>query len=293
MLRDRCRVIVQTQWDGKPADAMLALHAFRSADTVTRYRERWPGRGLAVVLTGTDVYGEMGKTPEAVRALDLASRIVTLQEDARRALPPRWRSKAQVIFQSAAPLPARSKPRERLGCVTVGHLREVKDPATLFAAIRLLPPELPITFRHYGAALDAHLGDEAAAMQSHDKRYRYMGAQPHGRTRSAIQAAHVLVHPSLAEGGANVIVEAVMSGTPVLASRIPGNVGMLGTRYAGYFEPGDAGGLAKVLRRALRDPGYLARLGKQCAARRPLFRPAVEARALRNLTAELLALGGR
>src|SRR5688572_7478306 len=122
MLRDRCRVIVQTQWDGRPADALLALHAFRSAPSVEQFRQRWPERGLAVVLTGTDIYGEMGATPEAMRSLDFASRIVTLQEDAAKALAPRWRVKAQVIFQSAEPLRAKAKPQGRLDCVAAGHL---------------------------------------------------------------------------------------------------------------------------------------------------------------------------
>jgi putative glycosyltransferase (TIGR04348 family) len=288
MLRDRCRVIVQTQWDGRPADALLALHAFRSAPSVEQFRQRWPERGLAVVLTGTDIYGEMGATPEAMRSLDFASRIVTLQEDAAKALAPRWRAKAQVIFQSAEPLRAKAKPRGRLDCVAAGHLRAVKDPSTLYAAFRLLPPALPVSLKHYGAPLDQALGEEAFALQAHDRRYRYLGAQPHGRTRAAIHAAHVLVHPSRAEGGANVIVEAVTSGTPVIASRIPGNVGMLGARYAGYFEPGDAAGLAKRLQQTLRDPAYLDQLTLQCAERKPLFRPAAEARALRNLMVELV-----
>ena len=240
MLRERCKVIVQTQWDGRHADAMLALHAFRSASSVERFKQQWPGRNVAVVLTGTDVYGEMGKTPEATRSLDLASHIVTLQDDAARSLAPKWRSRSVVIFQSAEPMRAKVKPHDHLACVAAGHLRPVKDPATLFAAFRLLPPALPITMRHYGAPLDRDLGEEAFALQAHDRRYRYMGAQPHGRTRAAIHAAHLLVHPSRAEGGANVIAEAVTAGTPVIASRIPGNVGMLGGRYAGYFEPGDA-----------------------------------------------------
>jgi glycosyltransferase involved in cell wall biosynthesis len=165
----------------------------------------------------------------------------------------------------------------------------VKDPATLFAAVRLLEPDLPIRIRHFGAALEPTLGDEAAALHAHDARYRFHGAQPHPRVRAAIQAAHLLIHPSRAEGGANVIVEAVTSGTPVIASRIPGNVGMLGARYAGYFEPGDAAGLARLLHRALREPAYLERLCRQCAARRALFRPAREAAALRRLLAELPA----
>ena len=46
------------------------------------------------------------------------------------------------------------------------------------------------------------------------------------------------------EGGAHVILEAVQSGTAVLASRIDGNVGMLGPAHEGYFEVGDDAGLA-------------------------------------------------
>jgi putative glycosyltransferase (TIGR04348 family) len=267
---------------------MVALHAFRSAESVARFSEHYPGRPVAVILTGTDVYGDLGRTPQAARSLDLASRIVVLQEDALRFLDKRWRAKAQVIFQSAQPLRAKAKPRGRLDCVVAGHLRAVKDPLTLFEAIRRLPADLPIHVRHFGAPLEPTLGDAAFALQALDRRYRYHGAQPHGLVRSAIKAAHLLIHPSLMEGGANVIVEAVTAGTPVIASRVSGNLGMLGKRYSGYFEPGDAGGLAKRLERALRQPEYLAGLREQCSARRALFRPAVEARALRNLVDGLL-----
>ena len=291
MLRGRCRVIVQTQWDGKPADAMVALHALRSADSIARFSAGRPGRPVAVVLTGTDIYGDMGGSAEAVRSLDLADRIVTLQEDALSRLAPRWRRKARAIFQSARAMRAKAKPRNRLDCVVAGHLRPVKDPNTLFAAVRLLPPGLPIRVRHFGAPLDLALGEAAFALQARDRRYRYHGARPHGVVRDAMRSAHVLLHPSLAEGGANVIVEAVMAGTPVIASRVPGNVGMLGSRYAGYFEPGDAKGLAALMQRTLRDPTFLARLRGQCRQRRPLFAPAAEARAVRGLLAEMLAQG--
>ena len=88
------------------------------------------------------------------------------------------------------------------------------------------------------------------------------------------------------------IVEAVTAGTPVLASRIPGNVGMLGSGYSGYFEAADPAGLARLLQRALREPRYLEQLREECASRRRLFRPAVEARAVRRLVAGMLAQGG-
>jgi glycosyltransferase involved in cell wall biosynthesis len=79
----------------------------------------------------------------------------------------------------------------------------------------------------------------------------------------------------------------VLSGTPVLASRIPGNVGMLGDDYAGYFEPGDAEVLAKLLRRC-RDDEWLAQLSAQCALRAPLFSAETERAALHQLVHDLI-----
>jgi len=289
MLRDRFQVIVQTRWDGTPADAMIALHARRSADSIARFRAGSSGGRLAVVLTGTDLYRDLPASPEAARSLDAADRIVVLQDDAPRLLAVRWRRKTDVIFQSARALKARGKAKNRLNCVVVGHLRPEKDPATLFRALERIPPDLPIRFRHIGAPLDAALGEAARELARRDARYRYAGAVPHGRTRAAIAAAHLLVHPSLAEGGANVIVEAVTAGTPVLASRISGNIGMLGDGYPGYFEPGDASDLAARLVQALQDPRYLRALAMGCTSRRKLFAPETEARALRRLARSLLA----
>ena len=292
MLRDDFKIIVQAAWDATRADAMIALHARRSAASIAAFRAADAGR-IAVVLTGTDLYRDLPESAEAARSLDTADRIVVLQEDAPRLLERRWRDKAEVIFQSARLLAAARKDRAALHCVVVGHLREEKDPRTVFAAMRELSPGLAITVRHIGDALDPVLGREANALARRDARYRYSGALPHGLARAAIKAAHVLVHPSIAEGGANVIVEAITAGTPVIASRISGNVGMLGGGYPGYFEPGDASGLAGRLVQALEDPGFLRRLRAACAERKARFTPAQEARAIRRLAASLTGRSGR
>ena len=291
MLGDRYRVIVQTEWDGRPAEALIALHARRSAASIAQFRAREPKRGIAVVLTGTDLYRDLPQSLEAIASLDCADRVVVLQQAALASLEARWRRKAQVIFQSARLLEARAKPSGRLDCVAVGHLREEKDPRTLFAAIEALPAELPIRVRHIGAPLDVKLAQAARALARREPRYRYLGALPRGLARSAIRAAHVLVHPSIMEGGANVVVEALTSGTAVIASRILGNVGMLGADYPGYFEVGSSSGLAFKLLQALEEKGYLARLGRACARRKALFRPETEARKVRALAADLIALG--
>jgi putative glycosyltransferase (TIGR04348 family) len=286
MLRDRYKVILQTEWRGERADAMVALHARRSAGSIKAFRTSHKGR-LAVVLTGTDLYRDLPDSVEAADSLRIADRLVVLQDDALRLLSRRDRNRTEVIFQSAERAALRKKPRGRLDCVAVGHLRDEKDPRTLFAAWALLPADAPIFMRHIGAPLDLALAAEAKSA-ARDLRYRYVGALPHAITRNAITRAHVLVHPSIAEGGANVIVEAIVSGTPVIASRISGNVGMLGQDYPGYFDPRDAKGLAKCLVRALEDPAYLRALKSACARRRALFAPAREKRAINALVAGLL-----
>jgi putative glycosyltransferase (TIGR04348 family) len=288
MLRDRFRVIVQTAWSGEEADALIALHARRSADSVAAFRSRAPGRRVAVVLTGTDLYKDLPDSAEAARSLDLADRIVVLQEDASTWLTPVWKRKSEVIFQSARLLVRRPKASDRLDCVVVGHLREEKDPRTLFRACERIPESLPIHIRHIGAPLDPQLGQLARELEQRDPRYRYSGPLPRGLTRSAIGAAHILIHPSIVEGGANVIVEAVTGGTAVIASRISGNIGMLGRDYPGYFEPGDESGLARRLVQAWNDRLYRSSLDLACVRRKPLFTPAKEERAIRNLARALL-----
>jgi putative glycosyltransferase (TIGR04348 family) len=291
MLRDRFQVIVQTAWDGTPADALIALHARRSAPSVARFRAEAPRRRIAVVLTGTDLYNDLPDSREARASLDAADCIVVLQDDAPRLLPDEWRRKTRVVFQSAASLRPAAKRNGLLDCVMLGHLRDEKDPRTLFRAVALLPPGLPIRIRHIGAALDAELGHAARELAGRDPRYRYVGALPRGLARAAVKSAHVLVHPSVVEGGANVVVEAVTSGTPVIASRISGNVGMLGADYPGYFEARDASGLAACLAEAGTNPQYLAALQAACARREPLFHPAAEARAVLQLLATLMGRG--
>ena len=292
----------------QPDQVMLALHARRSAASVAAWAERQPAGRLAVVLTGTDLYRDIQSDPAAQQSLSLASQLVVLQASGPEALPAALRVKTRVIFQSSAALPAVSKPSTQaqaaLRAVMVGHLRDEKSPQTLFAAARLLHGEPNLFIDHIGEALDPALGEAALATAAACPNYRWLGSQPYNATRRHIQRAHVLVHSSLIEGGAHVVMEAILSGTPVLASRIPGNVGLLGDDYAGYFEPGDAEGLAQLLRRC-RGAGptsesapelasgddWLAQLRTQCALRAPLFSPDVERAELLQLVHDLSNLG--
>ena len=287
-------------WRGEPADALIALHARKSAPSIEAFHAAQPARPLALVLTGTDLYRDLdaasGEAVNAValHALQCASHLVVLQPEALGRLDAAARARARVIVQSAAAMPARAGRGGQGGAdfIAVGHLREEKDPLTLMrAARRLAAPadgRQPPCIVHLGAALDAALADAARRTMADCPHYRWLGGRPQPAARRWIARAGALVHMSRVEGGANVVIEAVRSRVPVLASRIDGNVGLLGDDYGGYFPPGDDAALAALLRRFRAEPAFAARLAAQCAAREALFAPEAEAAAVRALLADLL-----
>jgi putative glycosyltransferase (TIGR04348 family) len=291
---------IVTQWPDGPAaeqdSCMIALHARRSAASVKAWAQSrgrgaalQPVPGLAVVLTGTDLYRDIQTDAQAQQSLQWAQRLVLLQDLGLARLPSSLQPRAQVIFQSTSARQSLPKSARFLKAVMVGHLREEKSPRTLFAAARLLEPQEAIHIDHIGAPLEAALAALAQATAAACQSYRWLGALPHEATRRRIQRAHVLVHTSRMEGGAHVVMEAVRCGTPVLASRIDGNVGMLGAAYAGYFDWDNEHQLVALLRRCHQEPAFLAHLQAQCLERAPLFAPQAERQALRRLVTELTA----
>jgi putative glycosyltransferase (TIGR04348 family) len=289
MLRPLYRTTIARHWNGEGADVMLALHARKSAQAALAWAQAKGSETLAVVLTGTDLYRDIQGDPSAQLALQLAGQLVLLQERGPEALPEIRRHKARVIFQSAPRRATLVKTSRHLRALMVGHLRDEKDPLTYLSAAARLSLRPDIHLDHIGAVLEPALGQAAQLAASHYPQYRWLGGLTHAQTRSHIQRAHVLVHPSKMEGGAQVILEAVQSGTPVLASRIEGNVGMLGPDYAGYFALGDDVALAALLRRCRDEADFLALLRRQCEVRAPLFEPQREQTLLRQLVAQLAA----
>ena len=279
------RVAVDTAWRGAPADALIALHARRSHAAVAAWKKACPGRALVLVLTGTDLYRDIRGDPDAKASLELADRLVVLQSEGLRELRSSLRDKAGVIHQSVPPLRRLAPPRDHFLVTVIGHLREEKEP---FCAARALAHlrEGGVRVIQLGKALSDAMASEARRFMKRDKRYRWLGELPHGAAMRWLARSHAMVISSRMEGGAHVVSEAIAAGVPVLASRISGNVGLLGDDYPGYFPVGDDRALARLIERA-HDQRFLKLLEQHVKSRRALVRPAAERRALRALIAAI------
>ena len=189
---------------GVDPNLMIALHARRSAASVLAWRTRHPTRPLVLVLTGTDLYRDIQTDPIAQRSLQLADRLVVLNELGAAALPAEHQAKTTVCLQSSPTRRTLPKTGRHLRALMVGHLRDEKSPRTYFEAARRLAARPDILLDHIGGDLDPALGAEAQTLTDGQPNYRWLGALPHAATRARIQAAHVLVHASQMEGGAHV-----------------------------------------------------------------------------------------
>jgi putative glycosyltransferase (TIGR04348 family) len=289
MLQSAYRVRLAAQWTGGDEVLMIALHARRSAASIAAWRAAHPRRPLLLTLTGTDLYRDIDSDAAAQQSLASADALIVLNERGVQRLPAALRSKCHVLLQSCPMRRALPKTPRHLRALMVGHLRDEKDPRCYFRAAQRLAGRTDILLDHVGAALDPALGAEAAALAAAQSNYRWLGAQPHTATRARIQAAHVLVHASRIEGGAHVVIEAMRSGTPVLASRIDGNLGLLGADYSGTFAVGDDAALATLLAGARDDADMLPVMQRQLALRAPLFSPEAERATLKHVVAEWMA----
>ncbi len=281
-------VSVFEHWDGQPLEILIALHARKSAGSIEAFRRARPDGRIVLVMTGTDLYRDLpAADPAALRSLALADDIVVLQDLALRALPPVAARKARVIVQSCDNLTRARRPPNIDGparFIAIGHLRDVKDPLTLARAAHRVR-DADIDVEHVGAFLDPALAGELRRLAQDCPRYRLPGGLPRAQALERLAGADALVHPSRMEGGANVVIEAVCAGVPVLASAIDGNAGLLGPAYEGYFPVGDDERLAALMRRFASDCAFRARLREQLDTLRERFTPEREAAAVRALVA--------
>ena len=273
-------------------DVMIALHARRSAESIALWKSK-PDRPLILALTGTDLYRDIRTDASAQHSMQLADAMIVLQAEGLNELEPALRAKTRVIHQSVHPVKRQAPPSTYCLVTVIGHLRDEKDPLRAAYALQHLPPELPVRVVQLGAAMDEALGEEARALMQAEAnaaggvaaraRYRWLGELPHGGAMRWLARSHAMVISSRMEGGAHVVSEAIACGVPVIASEIPGNVGLLGRGYRGYYPVGDEHALAALLERLARDRRFMLTLQGDVIKRRHLVDAGAERDALDQL----------
>jgi len=150
-----------------------------------------------------------------------------------------------------APPADRTTARSALGLtrptlISVGHLIERKGHHLVIEALRELPDwelivvgEGPERSRLTGLIRTLRLGDRA----------RLLGARPHTQLPALYGAADALVLASSREGWANVLLESMACGTPVVATNIWGNPEVVQDPAAGVIVQRSADAIAKGVRR--------------------------------------------
>lgn len=276
--------------DVSDAGVLVVLNAWRSAPVALDFKSRHPAGPLVVVLTGTDIFPEFPSHPEVVAVLRAADAIVAWHEESAAQLPERFRVKTRTIFKSAPDMPdAPAEPRAwpeppwPAEVLVAGHLRELKDPFRAAEAVRLLPAESRVRILHAGEALTAGMAERATQEMAENPRYTWLGGIPREKLFDRLRRAALTVNSSFAEGGANAVIESLRGGVPVLASRIPGNTGLLGRDWPGLFDAGDTVGLASLFHRCECEPAFYARLAQQALDTGRRFVPEAERAGWREL----------
>ena len=257
------------------ADVLIALHARKSAHFIDAFLHANPEGKVLLYLTGTDLYSDIPKgCVISDNSMKQADALVVSQEASFHSVPEKYQSKISVIYTSIQlpkhELYASDNGVSIFSCI--GHLRAVKQPFMAVNALQLLDDEVQLKL--LGDVVDEGLDKVAQDWQDKDHRFQWLGSLPHADTMQWMKNSLVTLNTSVMEGGANSVGESIVLGVPVLASRIEGNIGMLGADYDGYFSAEPADGvqeLADLMQRVLHDKAFLKHLQRQAQERSTKF----------------------
>jgi putative glycosyltransferase (TIGR04348 family) len=281
-------VDVTESWSGGDTGLLIALHAYRSHKSIVTFKKQYPSRPIVLILTGTDLYRDIENHNEVIQSMEMADQLIVLQSAAIHSVPTYLRHKVQVIYQSVEMDVTDSATKEGFLVSVIGHLREEKDPFCIARSLRLLPSDSKITVKHLGQAMNSQMKEQATNFNATIDRYEWLGEVNHADALKTLSESRLMVISSRMEGGAHVVSEAIALGIPVIASDIPGNRGLLGEDYPGYYPVADENALATLLYRAEKVPSFYASLQKNIDLRRELITPAREKQSINELVSGLI-----
>ena len=281
-------VEVTESWSGDDVGLLITLHAYRSHQTIVAFKKQYPSRPIVLILTGTDLYRDMENHSEVIQSMKNADRLIVLQSSAIHSVPAHLRHKVQVIYQSVEVGVRDSAAKDDFLVSVIGHLREEKDPFCIVRSLPLLPSDSKITVKHLGLAMNPQMKNQATHFNATIDRYRWLSEVSHADALKALSQSRLMVISSRMEGGAHVVSEAIALGIPVIASDIPGNRGLLGEDYPGYYPVADENALATLLYRVEKMPTFYASLQKHIDLLKELITPAREKQSIHELVSGLI-----
>jgi glycosyltransferase involved in cell wall biosynthesis len=159
----------------------------------------------------------------------------------------------------------RPEPQRRLKVPTllsVGRLHAQKNVGYLLNLVAAIKSKAEVRALIIGDGPERPGLEAIAASLGITDSVQFSGWLPRDEVRKAYQSATFLVHASSYEGMSNVILEALASGLPVVASQIPGNTELIQDDANGFlFDPaGDPGQLADRISPLFQDPANWDRL---------------------------------
>lgn len=236
---------------------------------------RWLGVPVTITLRGTEQRHakDAALAPRLARALERATRVIAVSQSLRRVAVELGLAADKVCvvgngvdLQKFSPL-VRADARRALGLpeqapvlVSVGGLVERKGfhrVIELLPALRKQHPDL-IYLVVGGPSPE---GDMTEALQRQvaeaglQDAVRFLGTLPPEELRVPLSAADVFVLATRNEGWANVFLEAMACGLPVVTTEVGGNAEVVCRSDLGMVVPfGDADGLRAALEQALTRP---------------------------------------
>lgn len=256
------------------ADFLIALHARKSARFIDNFLALNSAGKVIVYLTGTDLYSDIPSGCEICeKSMELADALVVSQEASLASVPEKFRAKAVVVHKSIQ-LPeilVDDVAAESDLFTVIGHLRAVKQPFMAVESLQLLGDSVRLRLALLGKEVDSDSGGLSRKWQAQDPRFQWLGGLEYLEALHWIRRSVATINTSLAEGGANSVGESIVLGVPVLASRVEGNVGMLGDDYAGYFSAESKQELADLMLRVIHDSDFLEKLREQVRVRAEKF----------------------
>ena len=266
------RVELANRYIEQDAEVLIAINADKNNSHIRKFNSDNPQSKIILILSGTDIYPE--PSAKAIDSMEVGNVLVLLQSHGIDQVPPLYRNKSTIIYQSIEKLSVdsgRSKSDSEFRVVLISNIRSVKDPLIASRACRLISPASKLKITHVGYCLDEGLGLELTQENKSNIRYEWVGGLSRLEAMTILSESHVLLITSQHEGAGRVVGEAIQLGVPIVSTNNLGVTGILGDDYEGYYPVGDAKALSDILTKAEEDKEFLAQLNIHCQNRSSLF----------------------